>query len=158
MYKHLLVPLDGSSFSEKALQYAEQLAQLQTDTKLSVCQIVQPSAALLSEFEASTMQLYVQLQEIAVKEAQEYLQKVENSLQAAGFCAKGYMLVEDDIARAVLNLADEIGADTIAMSTHGRGGMGRWVFGSVADRVLQQARIPVLLVPATRLANTDSAD
>ena len=53
----------------------------------------------------------------------------------------------DDVARAIAEVAVEEQAELIVMSTHGRGGLGRWVYGSVADSVLQRSTTPVLLVP-----------
>ena len=54
----------------------------------------------------------------------------------------------ENVADALLEVAAALGVDTIVMSTHGRGGLSRWVFGSVADKVLRYANVPVLLIRA----------
>jgi nucleotide-binding universal stress UspA family protein len=54
----------------------------------------------------------------------------------------------DPAADGVLTAATAHQADLIVMSTHGRGGLGRWVYGSVADRILRAAELPILLVRA----------
>jgi len=62
--------------------------------------------------------------------------------------ARVYRARPDAVVNVLLDAAHEAAADLIVMSTHGRGGLGRWVFGSVADQIMHRAEVPVLLVPA----------
>ena len=66
--------------------------------------------------------------------ALHYLKELQDRLTTSGACAR-YLLLEGDPATEILAYAEAIRPSLIAMSTHGRGGMGRWVRGSVAERV-----------------------
>src|SRR5690606_2009218 len=77
--------------------------------------------------------------------AEAYLTRLRDRLAAAGLTVEVYV-GEGSATDVILSLAQEQGASMIAMSTHGRGGLGRLVFGSVADAVLRNSPVPVLLV------------
>jgi nucleotide-binding universal stress UspA family protein len=82
----------------------------------------------------------------AVSEQYErYFQETRERLQAEGYEVTA-TIREGDAATEILNLADSSGADLIAMMTHGRSGVARWILGSVAERVLQGTTLPLLLV------------
>jgi nucleotide-binding universal stress UspA family protein len=83
-----------------------------------------------------------------VNRAALYLDAICARPELAGISAAP-MLVYSEAARAIIQAATEQHADAIIMATHGRGGLTRLLFGSVADAVLRQARTPVLLVPST---------
>ena len=85
--------------------------------------------------------------EQAQTDAHAYLEGIGQRLAERGLTIRTDVRLEA-AAEAILDLAVEQQADLIVMSTHGRGGLGRWVYGSVADRVLRGAAIPVLLVRA----------
>jgi nucleotide-binding universal stress UspA family protein len=63
------------------------------------------------------------------------------------------VVLQGTVAEGILKEAEESGAEVIVMSTHGRTGVGRWVFGSVADRVLRASPVPVWLVRAADAAD-----
>ena len=77
--------------------------------------------------------------------ARNYLEKVGARLKRKGMTVKSEVRL-GIAAEEIIKLADEMYADVVAMSTHGRSGIGRWVFGSVADRVLHEGNTPLLLV------------
>jgi nucleotide-binding universal stress UspA family protein len=79
------------------------------------------------------------------KETRAYLDKETTLLKEEGAKVTSIMR-EGPIPEVILKVADEIHADMIAMSTHGRSGIQRWLMGSVADRVVHHAHIPVMLV------------
>lgn len=139
MYQTLLVPLDGSKFSERALPIATALAQsLKARVALVTCL---STSALRS---AGTPDAEFQ----ATGEAQAYLAKLAQTLSEQG------LRVETDVvygeaAEAILREVDAFSADLVVMCTHGRSGLGRWIFGSVAERVLAHSPVPVLLVRPT---------
>jgi nucleotide-binding universal stress UspA family protein len=87
-----------------------------------------------------------QAQVTAVQRAEAELTASAEPLRAGGL-AVGVSVYYDQPGRAILDAAAHRPADLIAMSTHGRSGPGRWLFGSVADEVLRRAEVPVLLVP-----------
>jgi nucleotide-binding universal stress UspA family protein len=79
--------------------------------------------------------------------SKKYMTGIESELKAAGFKVS-ILLREGAIADVILRMSEEIGADVIAMSTHGRTGPARWLLGSVADRVVRNSKVPVLLIRA----------
>jgi len=80
------------------------------------------------------------------KEAIEYLQFQKGSLRSQHYRAHYQVVEAEDVATEIINTVRGVGADTVVMCTHGRGGLSRWLFGSVATRVLQSAPVPVLIV------------
>ncbi|GIV84495.1 MAG: hypothetical protein KatS3mg052_1502 [Candidatus Roseilinea sp.] len=78
---------------------------------------------------------------------EEYLQKVAAGIrQAAPTLTVTTAVLEGLVADAILDRAEEVGADLIVMSTHGRSGMERWLLGSVAEKVVRGAKTPVMLI------------
>lgn len=146
MFKHLLIPLDTSRFAEAALPYAQTLAE-NFDAKLTLICVLQHPLYLGDEF-TSTMELEAAAYESTLADARQYFKGVATTLHKQGYDVD-YAIVEGrQAADEILKTADSIAADAIVMSTHGRSGLGRWLLGSVADKILRQAHIPVLLIRA----------
>ncbi len=82
------------------------------------------------------------------KDAQAYLDKIAAELSALGASVQ-VRIATGNPAEAIIRMAEETKVDLIAMSTHGRSGLSRWAFGSVAEKVAQGASIPILLVRGT---------
>lgn len=144
MYKRILVPLDGSALAEAALIHARAMARHFECKIILLRVVVSPYAIAAPDL---ILAGYDDGQGNFTKVAQEYLQGVAADLQADGLqvCTR---TCEGPVAEAIIEHARDDEADMIVMSTHGRGGLSRWVYGSVADRVLQAAPCPVLLVRA----------
>lgn len=137
MYRTILVPLDGSTLAERALPYAQRLAAAATGriTLLWVLHPPPPSAA------------GDPLREVTPRrEAEAYLRGLTEPLGPVPVEA---VVVEGDPAPEILAAAAQRGSELIVMATHGRSGIGRWIYGSVADAVMRHAGVPVLLVPVT---------
>ena len=83
-------------------------------------------------------------------DAEEYLTAIAAELRAKGLRVDTQVRVGDNAVEEILAGARDVGADLIAMTTHGRGGLGRLLFGSVAEAVLRQADIPVFLMRQTK--------
>lgn len=141
MYKNILVPLDGSLLAEAALPHAQGVA-LSDDAHIFLLRVAINPAA---EFSFSDPSLASDL--IATMEAEtlEYLQSIRARLQRAGF-RTSFLIREGPIAETIMDIADEVQADIIVMSSHGRSGVSRWVLGSIADRVVSHSTIPILLI------------
>jgi nucleotide-binding universal stress UspA family protein len=144
MYKRALVPLDGSSVAEAIIPFILDIAG-PLDMEVVLLRVVEPIAPMVIEGSR-----HVEVEDIEARrtDAEEYLAPVAVELRNKG------VRVESRVRRG--NPADEIvaaareaGADLIAMSTHGRGGLGRLMFGSVAQAVLGHVDMPVLLMRAT---------
>jgi nucleotide-binding universal stress UspA family protein len=79
------------------------------------------------------------------KVAKEYLEGVAKSLREQGLVVN-IAVTQGQPADEIVDFAEKNGVDLVIMATHGRSGVGRWVFGSVSDRVMREAKAPLLLV------------
>ncbi len=147
MFTHILVPLDGSLFSEQALPAAVKLA-LCTQSKITLLQVLQPPQLLVHEGGMNYAGLSDELRKLAQDEAQTYLRTHQAWINQEGCEVEFVTMDVSRVAEAVLDFVEQSDVDTIVMSTHGRGGIQRWVYGSVADKVLRHATVPVLLIRA----------
>ncbi len=152
MYQRILVPLDGSAFAEQALCHAQHVAQAgQTEIHLlSVAPLLEDqSLAVVDLYPVYVYRDYLvdhkmELERINV-ELNGYLDQLSAQVKAAGYKAIPAIRFGQP-ADEIIAYAAKSGCDLIAMSTHGRSGIGRWVYGSVADKVLRSSSVPVLLV------------
>jgi nucleotide-binding universal stress UspA family protein len=145
MYKTILVPLDGSERAERILPHVEELA-LKFGARLVFLQVVEPSSIGVTSGEAGTMYVLGLIDE-RTKEAQRYL----TALQARYAEKKLEARIDVEygpIARAILDVAAKENADLIALASHGRSGLARVFYGSVASAILQRADRPLLLIRA----------
>lgn len=144
MYKRALVPLDGSSVAEAIIPFILDIAG-PLDMEVVLLRVVEPIAPMVLEGSR-----HVEVEDIEARrtDAEEYLAPIAVELRNKG------VRVESRVRRGntteeIVAAARETGADLIAMSTHGRGGLGRLMFGSVAQAVLGHVDMPVLLMRAT---------
>ena len=155
MYQRILVPLDGSKVGEAALPVIEGLlTRLSPQVKVEITLFQSPS--VLSHWivagDTPARVPYTEKElELIKRETKKYLDKAGEGLKGKGAVVKTRVSF-GNAAGEILKLADEIKADMIAMSTHGRTGISRWAFGSVTDKVLREANIPVLTVRAPKEA------
>ena len=138
MLSRILVPLDGSPLAESVLPQVVELATLRK------AEVVLVRVALAHTLPGANQ---ADAQVRAVESAQRYLTKIEADLAAQGIAAKGVVRY-GHAAEEILDHARTGGIDLIAMSTHGRSGIRRWVLGSVAETVARRAPVPVMLLHA----------
>lgn len=141
MSKKILVPLDGSEFAEAVLPHVQTMAKEEGAEIILLTVPVIPSADFVARNPGLTKNA---IEETEVKTG-KYLEAKISNLKKNGAKVKG-ILREGPVPETILEVAEEIHADMIAMSTHGRIGMKRWLMGSVADEVVHNAHIPVILV------------
>jgi nucleotide-binding universal stress UspA family protein len=148
---HLMVALDGSALSEEALAPALELSKA-LGCKFTFLRVVGPAVRGLdtarSVTEPAGLALLAKLEawhREELKEARNQLQRIADRFQAA-HQVQTQVVVHDQAAMGILDQAKEVGADAIALATHGRGGVPRLVLGSVADKVIRGASLPVLVV------------
>jgi nucleotide-binding universal stress UspA family protein len=141
MYKKILVPLDGSPLAEAVLPHAQALAKSEGAEIVLLRVPVTPSLEML----ARAPGLANKIIEETEQETEAYLEIETAKLMKEGTKVTS-MMREGPIPEMILKVADEIHADVITMSTHGRSGMQRWLMGSVADRVVNHSHIPVMLI------------
>ncbi len=141
-YRHLLVPLDGSKLSHAALEGALPIARA-TGARLTLASVV--DGVLCHSFES-----IAHTEGISVVDAVgNYLEGVQEPLRSEGFEVATRVMVAGGFTAAerIIEIAGEVGADLIAMSTHGRSGLEKALFGSVASAVLRNSPVPVLVFP-----------
>ena len=139
MIRTILVPLDGSERAESVLPYVEQIAGRAGANLLLLTAVYRPSA-----WGESPMR-----EDLAdeTAEARTYLESEADRLKAKGLNVKTTIAYQRE-ADSILSAAADEDVDLIAMSTHGRSGISRWILGSVADKVLHATHRPLLLVRA----------
>ena len=142
-----LVPMDGSKEGETVIPYIENLAS-KLGAEITLLQVVAIAYHVYISGDAPAQVPYT-LEEMEPLKAgaASYLEKMASSLKERGVAVKCEVRV-GAAGQEITSLAEEINADVVAMSTHGRSGVGRWVFGSVAERVVRSGSTPVLLVRA----------
>lgn len=139
--KRILVPQDGSGFGDEILWDA--LALGGTDgVEYHVVQVIAPVPLVLSAASPERDRRNFAEREAA---ATEYLASVREGVTARGASCVSRVLVGEKVAPEIIGYADGEGCDLIAMRTHGRGGVGRLVIGSVADKIIRGTRVPLLL-------------
>lgn len=145
MYRHVLVPLDGSALAEQVLPHVRTLARSGPDTRVTLLRVV-PFSEHSVAHESSLRQPDFRAElEAACAEARNYLDRVASDLRSAGY-AVSTEVSHNNPADAITEYAERHHVDLIAMATHGRGGLGRWIFGSVTQKVVPGTKIPLLVV------------
>lgn len=145
MYAVILVPLDGSKRAESILPHVENVS-LVTKAKVIFLQVIEPSATMVTPYDM--VPYYdTELAEKWLNEAKTYLAGLQGEFRAKGIDAKA-VVEQGPIVRTILDVAEREKAELIAMASHGRTGLARVFYGSVAAGVLQAADRPLLLVRA----------
>ncbi|MFM9997873.1 MAG: universal stress protein [Burkholderiaceae bacterium] len=143
MFDHLLLPIDGSPTSELALDKALGIAQA-FGSKVSVVYVVDPYP--FTGVGADFVFGQDQYLRAAKAEASKALGAARHKFEAAGITASCSLAEARVVWRGILEAAESARADLIVMGSHGRNPVERWVLGSVAQRVVSNAKLPVLVV------------
>ncbi|MDP2931977.1 MAG: universal stress protein [Chloroflexota bacterium] len=148
MYKKILAPLDGSPLAECTLAHLKEVVTGCNIPEVVVLRVVEPlssqTVAAYAEV-GSGRDLLSSAEQQNREEARKYAAEVVEKLKKDGVAAEA-VLVNGEPAEQILDYARKNQVDLIVMSTHGRSGISRWVMGSVADRVVRHAAIPVFLI------------
>jgi nucleotide-binding universal stress UspA family protein len=142
MYERMLVPLDGSEVAEAILPFAEQVAG-PLDAEVVLLRVLEPVSPV--ELVASAGVVAPDTFTLRDMDARRYLSEIERRLSKKGLRVRTRVAFGSP-ADEILAAAQTTSADLIAMATHGRSGLGRAVFGSVAESVLRASPVPVLLI------------
>lgn len=145
MFRKILVPLDSSVLAERALPYAQTLA-LRFEAELTLLHVL-PPAPILAEYDNNDDDdcclYYIKAQEAKIK---TYLHLIQDGLAQRHLRTRAELLTGNPVAEMILDLAHKRDIDLIVMSTHGHSGSDRWLYGSVASKILEGAPCPVFLV------------
>ncbi len=143
MFKHILIPVDGSLMAQKAVEKAVGLAQaFGSDVTLIYVIDPFPFTGLGSDFGYGQAEYL----SAASAEADEATQAAQQVLRAGGVRAETMVVNAHSTWRGILDAATQVGADLIVMGSHGRHGLEKLVLGSVTQRVLSHAHLPVFVV------------
>jgi nucleotide-binding universal stress UspA family protein len=145
MYRRALVPLDGSMIAEAIVPFILEIAG-PLDMEVALLRVILPTPPVMVE--GGGVMVVDDVEQLRAR-AEEYLASVATGLRARGVRATMQVRFGNAVGE-ILAGAREAEADLIAMTTHGRGGLGRLLFGSVAEAVLRQAEIPVFLMRQTQ--------
>lgn len=160
MIKKILVPLDGSRFSLRALSYAGEIAPC-FDAEVMLLQVIQSAVAV-----PTTAGMVPGMESVAVAEIASQIALEQDNKSAArvrrylsrkvrNFKSRGirssYHVAVGDAAQSIMRFSRKEHVDLVVMTTHGKGGLQRAFMGSVADSVIRESGTPVLVIrPKTR--------
>jgi nucleotide-binding universal stress UspA family protein len=162
VFKKILVPLDGSELAECTLGYVKDVASgcsVNEAALLTVTESAELTGSLWltnREYTVTLVEEKDKLREMTHQKVKEYLTRVKEKLYQPGLNVEIVDIerkANQSPAEVILDYAEKNNFDLIIISTHGRSGVSRWAFGSVAERVVNHSRIPVLTItpPSCRL-------
>ena len=143
MFKHILIPTDGSDLSRKAILYGVQLAK-ESGAKVTGLTVTEPyqAAGMDTVFVPVDLGDYEEQSRILSEKA---IDQVKMAAQAAGVSCETIREVNDRPYRAIIDVAQALGCDLIVMASHGRRGISALLLGSETAKVLTHSTIPVLV-------------
>ena len=147
MYKKILVPLDGSDLAQCVFPHLEALAAGCQAKEVLLIRVIEPfRQPTPSEYTIKPEEV-IRINEEVKAEAEKYMNQAKTKIRLPGIGVKTEVL-RGSPADTLAEYAAKNQVDLILIATHGRSGVSRWVWGSVADRVLRSACVPVLMVRA----------
>jgi nucleotide-binding universal stress UspA family protein len=153
MSKRILVPLDGSEQSEAVLPLVSTLANI-SDAEIILLRVAEYPYSLYSrcyDYPPSDPELEKKIRNkknIIYQEVKGYLERIASTLATAGVKVTAEVC-EGPVVEAILTSTDRLHIDLIALSTCGQSGDTQWVIGAIADRVLHEAQVPVIMIRPT---------
>jgi nucleotide-binding universal stress UspA family protein len=144
MFERILIPLDGSARGELILSQVGRILRRE-DSQVLLLRVLDVPPILR---DLETVPFLLKERE----EAEKYIHELERRLSGQGAKVRG-RVKEGPASAAILEAAREENATMIAMTTHGRGGLARWVMGSVAEKVARASDVPILIVRSFREAS-----
>jgi nucleotide-binding universal stress UspA family protein len=144
MYRRILVPLDGSKLAECVLPHAEAIAKL-SKASIELVHVIEPLELPTRGGIALSIDDLKQIELHTKNDAESYLREIVERLKLAGIKAHSKLLT-GKAADRLIDYIHKSNFDLVIMATHGRSGISRWIWGSVADKILHSSSIPVLLV------------
>ncbi len=157
MYEKILVPLDGSKLAECVIPHIQAMAANGVTKEIYLVQVIEPyQKPPFTDyiFEEGKVKKVIEEEQIKKIEAayktaaEEYLKKIARELNYENVKINYQVMVHSSVAESLAEFVDKNQIDLIVIATHGRSGVSRWVWGSVADRILRSSCVPVLMVRA----------
>ncbi|OTG92539.1 universal stress protein [Acinetobacter sp. ANC 3832] len=142
-YQNILVPVDGSETSLNVINHVVELAKA-FNSKVTVVQVMTLDPYIAAEYLASGPSN--QLIERAKNFIQDNLNTAKTKFAEAGLDVETKLLEGESIPRTIAKAADELGSDALVISSHGRSGLKKMIMGSVAQSLLTELQIPVVVI------------
>ena len=143
MYRHILIPTDGSELAERAVTHGLSLAKF-VGAKVTVI-IVEERAGLLPFAETGAAEAFAKYTEEITRHYASVLDRVTNAAKQAGVPCDTIQVQDAQPHQAINATATDRGCDLIVMASHGRSGLSALVLGSVTNKVLTHTKTPVLV-------------
>ncbi|MBR1268726.1 universal stress protein [Bradyrhizobium sp. AUGA SZCCT0222] len=140
MYRHILIPTDGSELAQRGLAHGLVLAK-SLGAKISVIFVVEPFSEMTGRFQEAVAR-YAELRK---EQATGALEHAATGAKEAGVSCETIQVENGQPYQAIIGAAEEKGCDLIVMSSHGRSGFSMLLIGSVTNKVLTHAKTPVLV-------------
>ena len=147
MYKKILVPLDGSELAECVLPHVESIVKGCGAEEVVFLRVAEPFHRFCGFDGCITQETMNSIDADSKLAAEKYLSELSERTRYDGVSVKPEVIIGAP-GESIAKYATEKSIDLITISTHGRSGVSRWTWGSVADRVLRSACVPVLMVRA----------
>ncbi|WP_419662206.1 universal stress protein [Desulfosarcina variabilis str. Montpellier] len=152
MYKTILVPLDGSQRSEEILPHVESLA-LHLRSSIILLYVDETADLKLGHDEVVDINQFMERHRQQVKDTKAYFQTIIDKWRTVGIIAR-MQIRRGSVVANILDTAKQESVDLVAMASHGKGGMQRAFYGSVAVGVLNQIDRPLLLIRSRFVKST----
>ena len=140
MYRHILIPTDGSELAEHGVTQGLVLAK-SLGAKVSAIFVIEPFAEVSGRF----LEVVATYAELRKEQATSALDRAANAAKKAGVSCETIQAESGQPHQAIIAAAEDKGCDLIVMSSHGRSGLSKFLIGSVTNKVLADAKIPVLV-------------
>lgn len=156
MYNKIIVPLDGSKLAEAVVPFVNEIilgAKESRKIEITLLQVVPCTREIVGDDGIGRVPCSTTELEKMKKPVMAYLSKIAGAFKKEPMVTINTLVkVGDDPAEEILKACEELKADLITISTHGRSGVGRWAYGSVADKILRGGNTPVFMVRASKKA------
>src|SRR5262245_46700829 len=140
MYRHILIPTDGSEQAGHGVAHGLALAK-SVGARVSVIFVVEPFSELTGRF----MEAVARYAELRREQATSELDRVAKAAKEAGVSCETIQVENGQPDQAIIAAAEDKGCDLIVISSHGRSGISKLLIGSVTNKVLTRAKTPVLV-------------
>ena len=145
MYRHILIPTDGSELAERAVTHGLSLAKF-VGAKVTAIIAQESVGTWLSFAESGTVEAFVKYTEQIKKHGVSVLDRAANAAKQTGVPCDTIQAEDVQPYEAIIAAATDRGCDLIVMASHGRSGLSAVVLGSVTNKVLTHTKVPVLVV------------
>lgn len=144
MYRKIVIPLDGTEMAETAIPHALTMAMSCDYPEIILIRVVQPTAMVVGDYALKPVDLD-RVNRANIDEARQYLESVRERIDWGGL-AVTIRVLEGSPAETIAEFATELEDDVVVLATHGRAGVKRLLKGSVAEAIVQEACVPVMMV------------